>query len=228
MELPKIDNSNLLDKVYLILKERIVRREFKPNQKISIPDLAAQLGVSRTPIRDALTRLETDGLIKTISKVGTFVNAIEIEGVLDVIDSRLMLELWVVEKLPMLPQAKLKAETDKLEELLNQASSSIQELPLDSYLKTDYNLQFHTTFMQLGNNKKNVEIYLSLMNYHFLAVEYSLFTKDMVMSAISQHLTILDSLKRKNFVAVREAIRLHLDDSKVRLVKRIEANGGQI
>ena len=47
----------------------------------------AKLGVSRTPIRDALTRLEMEGLVKTVSKVGTFVNSLEIADVLDIIEN---------------------------------------------------------------------------------------------------------------------------------------------
>jgi len=228
MELPKIDNSNLWDKTYMILKDRIVRREFQPNQKLSIPDLATQLGVSRTPIRDALNRLEMDGLVKTVSKVGTFVNAIEVEDVLDTIDTRLMLELWVVKKLPTLPKKELAGKIRKLKELLDKASVAVDELSLESYLKSDYNLQFHIEFIKMGNNKKNVELYLAMMNYHFLAVEHSLFTKDMVVSAIDQHYSIVATLKRGDFAAVEASIRLHLDDSKDRLISRIKANGGQI
>ena len=44
MELPRIDTANLLDKTYTILKEQIVHRKFKPKEKLSIPDLADQLG----------------------------------------------------------------------------------------------------------------------------------------------------------------------------------------
>ena len=96
MNLPRIDTSNLWDKTYVLLKDRILRRDFKPNEKLSIPDLAAQLGVSRTPIRDALNRLEKDGLVKTVSKVGTFINALEVREVVEIMDTRLMLDLWVV------------------------------------------------------------------------------------------------------------------------------------
>jgi len=228
MNLPKIDNSNLWDKTYLLLKDRIIRRQFAPNQKLSIPELSAQLGVSRTPIRDALSRLEMDGLVKTVSKVGTFVVAIEIDDVLDLIDTRLMIEYWVLEKIPNLPESELNTKIERLEEILDAASSLIENAPLDSFLKSDYNLQFHIEFINLANNKKNADIYLGLMNYHFWAVEHSLITKEMVISAINQHYSIVEALKSRNFSDVKAAIKSHLYDAKDRLIKRLQDNGGQI
>ncbi len=228
MHLSKIDNSNLLDKTYMILKDLILRREFKPNQKLSIPEISSQLGVSRTPIRDALNRLEAEGLVKTVSKVGTFVNAIEIEDILDIIDTRLMLELWVVEKLPAFPKEELLEKVKKLKNILDRAAVFIEQSTLESYLKSDYNLQFHIEFIKMGNNKKNVDIYLEIMGYHFLAVEHSLFTKEMVTSAIDQHYSIVEALKQQNFAEVKASIKLHLDDSRERLIKRLQAHGGQI
>jgi DNA-binding GntR family transcriptional regulator len=231
MDLPKIDNSNLLEKTYAVLKDRIVRRDFAPNQKLSIADLASQLGVSRTPVRDALNRLETEGLVKTVSRVGTFVNAIEIQDLVDIIDTRLMLELWVVEKLPTLPKTDVKEAIKKLESILDKAAAGLKHFSVDAYLKADYNLQFHMQFVMAGKNKKNAEIYLSMMNYHFLAAEYSLFTKEMVKSALSQHWSIVDCMKHGmtngDFVDLRSAITLHLSDSKNRLMKRLQASGGQ-
>lgn len=232
MELPKIDNSNLWDKTYVVLKDQIVRREFAPNQKLSIADLASQLGVSRTPVRDALNRLETEGLVKTVSRVGTFVNAIEIQDLIDTIDTRLMLELWVVERLPTFPKTDVSEAIANLEGILNRAAAALKQFSVESYLKTDYNLQFHIEFIKAGKNKKNVDIYLSMMNYHFLAVEHSLFTKEMVKSALDQHWSIVKCLKRGmtqgNFVSLKSAVKLHLEDAKDRLIKRLQANGGRI
>lgn len=228
MHLSKIDNSNLLDKTYTILKDLILRREFKPNQKLSIPEISTQLGVSRTPIRDALNRLEADGLVKTVSKVGTFVNAIEVEDILDIIDTRLMLELWVVEKLPSFSRKELLTKVDKLENILDCAAVFIKQSTLEAYLKSDYNLQFHIEFVKMANNQRNVDIYLEMMNYHFLGVEHSLFTKEMVTSAIDQHYSIVAALKKPDFDEVKTSIRLHLDDSRERLIKRLRAHGGQI
>lgn len=228
MELPKLDTTNLWDKTYMLLKERIVRREFKPNQKLSIPELAEQLGVSRTPIRDALNRLEMDGLVKTVSKVGTFVCALEAEDILDIIDTRLMLELWVVKKLPLLTDEEYAARIQKMEAILADASHSVEQIPLGSYLRTDYNLRFHMAFIELGGNKKNIDMYLSMMNYHFLAAENDLFTKEMVTSAVDQHYEILNALREKNFDSLKIAVQLHLEDSQERLIRQLRANGGKL
>lgn len=226
MDLPKIDNTNLWDKTYMILKERITRREFKPNQKLSIPELASQLGVSRTPIRDALNRLEMEGLVKTVSKVGTFVTAIEIEDILDIIDTRLMIELWVIERLPMLSADELNEKINNLEAILEKSTNSISQIPLGSYLRSDYNLLFHMEFVKLGGNRKNVEIYLNMMNYHLLAAKNDLFTRDMVTSALEQHYEVIHSLKERNWIKLRTALKTHLYDAKERLIKQLENNNG--
>lgn len=228
MELPRIDNANLFDKTYSILRDQIVRRKFKPNQKLSIPELAIQLGVSRTPIRDALNRLEMEGLVKTVPKVGTFVNAIEIEDLLDIIDTRLMLELWVVEKMSALPVAQIAEKLLPIESLLKKAAEIVEQIPVEEYLKANYNLQFHIAFIKLSGNKRNEEIYMSMMHYHHLAVEQSLFTKEMVVSAIAQHQSIVSAMQRGDFAGARASIRAHLDDSRERLVRRLNKSGGQI
>jgi len=228
MILPKLDNSSLWDKTYTLLKDRIIHRDFKPNQKLSIPELAEQLGVSRTPIRDALNRLEMDGLVKTVAKVGTFVTAIMQEDVLDIMDTRLMLELWVIDKLQTLPQAELAQKLDKLVRILDQSSEAVEQLPLETYLKSDYNLQFHLEFIKLGSNKRNGEIYINLMNYHYLAVKHSLITKQMVLDGIGEHQAIIHALQEGNFAAAKASIRLHLQESTTSLLKRLDANGGEI
>lgn len=228
MELPKIDTSNLWDKTYTILKERIIRREFSPNQKLLIPELAEQLGVSRTPIRDALNRLEMDGLVTTVSKVGTFVNAIEIKDVLNIMDTRLMLEFWVAEKLAEVPKEELENELAAMEEIIQRTLIDIKTLPLKQYLQNDYNMAFHLKYMELGRNHKNTELYKNIMNYRFLAAETSLISEDMITTAANQHLAIVQSIRNGDVRHIKSVIKLHLDDSKERLINKIEKNGGII
>jgi DNA-binding GntR family transcriptional regulator len=228
MNIPKIDNSNLWDKTYNILKDKIIRREFDPNQKLLIPELVQNLGVSRTPIRDALNRLEMDGLVTTVSKVGTFVNAIEIQDVLDIMDTRLMLEFWVVDKVAQLSKEDLLKELSKMQQIIQQSLYDVEILPLEDYLRKDYNLAFHLEYLKLGGNKKNISIYTNIMNYRFLAVESSLISKEMITSAIHQHIAIVEALKGGNVTDIKAVVKNHLDDSKVNLVNKIQKNGGVI
>jgi DNA-binding GntR family transcriptional regulator len=80
----------------------------------------------------------------------------------------------------------------------------------------------------MGNNKKNTEIYQSIMNYRFVATKLSLISKEMVESALEQHYTIIDAVKSGKPRVMRDVIRLHLEDSKNRLLEKIKNNGGSI
>lgn len=228
MDLPKLDNSNLWDKTYSVLKEQIIRRTFKPNQKISIPELANQLGVSRTPIREALNRLETEGLIKTVSKVGTFVVAIDEKTLLDIIDTRLMLEYWVLENLPKLSSDEINGTLASMEDILSLTESTIRSSPFDSNQLAEYNLAFHLAFIRMGGNQRNTDIYQQLMNYRFSAAKSSLITQTMVETALEQHYAIIASIRTGDIALMRDAIYTHLNDSKVRLLENLKNNGGVI
>ncbi|WP_165452332.1 GntR family transcriptional regulator [Paenibacillus thalictri] len=228
MELPKIDTTNLWDKTYALLKENIIRRKFNPNQKLSIPELSVQLGVSRTPVRDALNRLEMEGLVKTVSKVGTFVVAITAHDVLNIMDTRLMLEYWVVEKLAGLDRDRLKQGLSRMENILNRSLEKVENNEFDEYLKEDYNLQFHIEFMELGQNKNNIEMYLRTMNYRYITYKSSIVSNEMVEVAQKQHREIVESIRRGETQDIKRVIHLHLEDSKERLLKAIEQNSGVV
>lgn len=228
MELPRIDNANLWDKTYQILKEQIIQRTFAPNEKLVIPELAKQLGVSRTPIRDALTRLEMEGLVTTVPKVGTFVTAIGRQDVEQIMDTRLMLELWTVQKIADLDPNKLDETIHRIRAILDESGKELDRLPVDEYLKRDYNLAFHLAFIELGNNPRNTSIYKSVMNYRFIAFKNTLVTKEMIESAMNQHHEIFESLKDRDFDKLRTKLADHLQDAKKRIIEQIEAHGGAV
>mgnify|MGYP001375909708 CR=1 FL=1 len=228
MELPRIDNANLWDKTYHILKEKIIQRTFAPNEKLMLPELAKQLGVSRTPIRDALTRLEMEGLVSTVPKVGTFVTAIGRQDVEQIMDTRLMLELWTVNKIAAFDPNMLNEPIRRLGAILDESRKESERLPVDEYLKRDYNLSFHLAFIELGNNPRNTAIYKSVMNYRFIAFKNTLVTKEMIVSAINQHEEIFQALNERDFDKLRAMIADHLEDAKKRIIEQIEAHGGTV
>ncbi|WP_282936378.1 GntR family transcriptional regulator [Paenibacillus sp. RC67] len=228
MELPRIDTSNLWDKTYSVLKHQIIRRHFTPNEKISIPDLAFKLGVSRTPVRDALNRLEMEGLVKTVSKVGTFVVAINTQDIIDIMDTRLMLELWVIEKLGQADKDVRQNAIMNMENILLRSSQLIGADQVDDYLSADYNMAFHIEFMKIGQNQKHIDIYLRLMDYRYITMKSSIVSSEMVRAAQLQHEEIIHAMKSGTTEEIRKVIRLHLEDSQQRLLKVISDHGGMI
>lgn len=228
IELPKVKNANLWDQTYNILKENIIKRKFAPNQKLSISHLVKQLGISNTPIRDALIRLEMEGLVTTVSKVGTYINAITGQNVIHTMDTRLMLEFWVADHLAMLPKDQIKRSIGPLDAILQHALEKIESVSLNEFINFDYNFQFHMEYMKLGENPKNVEIYANLMNYRHVLIGTSAETHESKRFAVIQHQMIIDAVKEGTVYDIKTTVRNHLEGSKTRLLQLIESKGGCI
>lgn len=227
-QLKRIDNTNLLEKTYGILKDLIIKREFPLEHKLAIPELAAQLGVSRTPIRDALGRLEKDGLVRSVPKVGTFVVGITSGNVLDIMDTRLMMELWVVKKLSSEPIELLPTVISNLEKIHETSLYTVNSNRLDHYHEGDYNLHFHMEFLKLGGNSHILNMYHDTMNYRFLAMKSYLITREMVQHSLDQHGQIIQALRNGAHEDLKRTVTGHLEDAKFRLYRNINLNGGVI
>ena len=90
--------TNLNDQVYETLKAQLVRRELGPGEKMSLHELAATLGVSRSPVHHALTRLVSEGLLSVKSRRGYFVTPLTEATIAEGYDVRLALELQSAER----------------------------------------------------------------------------------------------------------------------------------
>lgn len=77
MHLPRVDQVSLRERAYRILQQAIVRGELPPGTRLRDQELALQMGLSRTPVREALQRLEDEGLVRTAPRSQTVVAPIE-------------------------------------------------------------------------------------------------------------------------------------------------------
>lgn len=221
MGIKRIDKTNLLEKTYQIIKEQILGGHFKPGEKLSVLKLSEDLGVSRTPIRDALNRLEIEHLIVTTPKVGTFVANITEKRIIELIDARVMIEIWASRCMLELP----KSERDKLlieiRYLLEKAEKDFSCSSFTDYLEKDYNLKFHKSLLAAMKNEYISDLFLKTMEYHTLAIQSSLITKQMVEDGLKQHVQILEALENEDFDGAVILLRSHLQYSQVQLVNNL-------
>src|SRR5690348_18504343 len=87
------------DRVYTHVKQAVLERRYEGGTLLAEGDLAEAVGVSRTPVREALLRLEAEGLLKLYPKKGALVLPVSAQEIADVVETRLLVEQHAVRKL---------------------------------------------------------------------------------------------------------------------------------
>lgn len=145
MEQPNV--KNLTDDAYQKIKGFILRSEIYPRQKIIIEDLAKQMGISRTPIREAMSRLVKDGYVKQIWNRGFFVNEVTVEEVEQLYGAREALEPYLAEEAA---RRITPAQVEELEVLLKEYGEYVDRRPRRERRLVD--LDFHDKVAEIAGN----------------------------------------------------------------------------
>jgi DNA-binding GntR family transcriptional regulator len=198
-------HRRLSEQVLDELKRLIVRGVFSPNSQLSEVELSKQLGVSRTPVREALIRLAEDGLVNILPQVGTFVSPISIEGVQQAQFIREHLECAVVAELAKCIDEKI------LQQLrLNLAQQVTAALQNDWETFYDLDEQLHSAFASACGHAGVWRV-----------IQQSKTQLDRVRHMgdrqpghgellVGQHTGIIDAIAERNPVKAQELMRAHL------------------
>ena len=90
----EVDRSGLEERVYAVLREKILNRDLPPGSVLTIRQVATALGVSPTPVRDALRRLQTDALVRDRGRLGAEVIGLTAQDIVDLFGARAALETY--------------------------------------------------------------------------------------------------------------------------------------
>lgn len=223
--LPSIEalpTRTISDNVYQTLRAAIIRQTFAPGQRLQVDELAQQLGVSRTPVKDALTLLAAEGLIKISPRRGTYVAELSAEEILETYEVRLALELAAGEQLllGMDPAILQQLEAACLAvEVAAQSPEGVEE-------HLHKNFDFHELFVQSSGNRKLLEVYRSLHAAIQIArVHYrpSSGWYQRLGQEFHEHRAILEALRNRDGEALAIALRTHLNRAKLSLVEDMRA-----
>lgn len=219
---PQIDHTALGDKVYEILKRKILERELRPGDKVFVDEVAQQLGVSRTPVKDALNRLALEGLIEKVARRGTFVSRLSVQDADELFDLRLILELYAAEQV---------LEKDKTRALLNEMKRCIAEIDriaesddpdYDAYMA--WNRDLHLALIRLANNRRLLTMYESLNIHIQVARVHYLHDIDSVTHTQQEHQAICKAFESRDLEQVKKAIAGHINSVRDEIIRGLEAN----
>ena len=145
-----MDSKPLLysqDRAYLCLKERITNSIYPPNSRIKALQIANELGISRTPVKEALGRLEQEGLVKREGKSGYVVQALSVHDILNLYKVREVLEVEVAREAFAHVTPDL---TKRMDVILSRAQSLLRRKRYDEFLLA--NRDFHNAMAAATRN----------------------------------------------------------------------------
>lgn len=221
----KIDTTSLVDQVYAILWQEIVQRNLKPNEKIDINLLAEELEVSRTPIVDALIRLEMDGLVTRRNRVGTFVTPVNKSSFLASFQSREMVEQYIT---PIAIKNIQASDIEELRQLLDALTNLISESNTESFdyaSYTRYDNDFHIKLVKLSHNTQIIEFYRSLNSHMQIARASSRYALKRATEGLQEHWDILHAFANGDTEQARYLQHIHLERSRDGVLKIIDEYG---
>jgi DNA-binding GntR family transcriptional regulator len=144
----KFEYQVLAQQVYQALRGMILTGELKPNEKLAQEELARKLGVSRTPILSAFSRLERDMLVVSIPRRGVFVKQFALHELLDIYDIRLRLEPLGARHAA---ERANEDQKERLAELVEAFGEAVKRGDVRRIKDADHS--FHTEVMRLSGNQ---------------------------------------------------------------------------
>ena len=196
----------LTDVVYKDLRSRILNLSLKPGTPLSFTNLKPQYNVSISPIRDALKRLETEGLVEIRPQSGTSVALIDMDKVRDDRFRRLYLELGAIEK--AFDRGISSQLISKWENNIKKQKDMFACRDTATFLDLD-NAMHRLLFEECGHEKVFDAVLATSGNYHRIRMVSYLFD-DIVTNAIAQHEEILQALKSNSMDDVLRIERNHI------------------
>jgi len=200
------ERTNLRDQVYDILKKRIIFRQIESGKKINEEELAKSLGVSRTPIRETLLRLEHEGIVKIIPRRGAFVVSQSKEKVIDLLQVREVLEGLVAR----LATENMKSELfDRLKLCLEEVSSGDND---DNRLLkyTPADVEFHALLLEacdnelLKNMMESVNAHLQMIRLRTVALP------GRPEQTVREHYEIAAAIEKRDSILAEKLMRKHV------------------
>ncbi|MEA3336743.1 MAG: GntR family transcriptional regulator [Chloroflexota bacterium] len=199
------------------LRDAIIDGTLVPNEQLKTTDLAEEMGVSRTPVREALFRLEDEGLVVTQPYRGAIVAPMSVEGVLGAYEL-----LSVIEGLAGRKAAETIDDQD-LEDLENILTEMQEALDRQEYgVYYDCNYRFHSEISSWYQNEKAQEILHQLWNYTQRLRQQYPSSPRRFANAMKEHRAMLAALRRHDGQQVESLLRQHGEDSVSELMRRIQ------
>ncbi|MEW9672616.1 GntR family transcriptional regulator [Ammoniphilus sp. 3BR4] len=222
MSFSKIEKvQSLKETAYEKIKNAIINHSILPGDPLFERYLSDSLGISRTPVREAIHQLEMEGWVYSVPRKGTFVCPISLQDVEEVLQLRKAIETLVVELLiPVISNEQI----EKLERIHGLQSS--RRLDNQEFISIDKD--FHLSLAELSNNRRVVMLIQTLSDQMRWFGIRAVTIPGRTEQTLQEHLAILEGLKNRDFEQAKKAVLLHIEHTKEAVVSSLkDGTGGE-
>lgn len=213
------DYKPLREVIFNTLREAIIIGELRPGERLMEVQLAEKLGVSRTPVREAIRKLELEGLVDMLPRKGAHVADLSVKDIMDVLEVRATLDgLATSLAATRITEEEIKA----LKNVQNQFANYVEKENLQGSIKKD--VEFHEIIYKSSRNEKLIHISNNLREQ--IQRFRIIYLKDYgsPLDVVKEHTEILDCIISKNSERALTLAHRHIRNQEDTIVKAIKRN----
>lgn len=234
MSIGRVVNHGLREATYEALRRALLLPGWSGGQQLNLEDLSRALGVSETPVKEAVRTLADHGLLEIRPRQGTFVRPITRSRLDQAVEARILLDSWALREIGDRARAE---DWNRMEELA-QAMLNLREGAPGGDLSatfaefTELDAQFHTSFLRACHNEPLVQLYESLGTHYLLAratvLSDSRHLDFNIKRSSEAHSAILDAARKPDPDLACRLLVEHVEVSYKRATRVVEERGGEI
>ncbi|NNG01226.1 MAG: GntR family transcriptional regulator [Desulfobacteraceae bacterium] len=196
---------NMTDQVYHKIKEMMFDYKIVPGQRLVFTDLAEKLGVSRTPVNNALSLLAKEGFLDLVPHQGYRVHELTRDEADSLLELRLILELGSLERV-------LAQMTAKRIKILEKKKNQYEEAALTGVNRGTFilNEDFHYCYMEMAKNVYLLDYFKEINQRVFIRHRVEGYSAERTREVIQEHNQIYEAICRKDLKQARTAIEQHI------------------
>jgi len=206
----------LAEQTYESLKTWIVRGDLEPGAALSENDLSRRFAISRSPLREAIRRLQDEGLLEASGPRGFSVPPLTVDYVRQVYGVRAALEVAAASSAPPLPAADIKLWDSKLEDI----SQALSNGDLGPFNESDF--EFHDLFITRCGNplliRQTHRLHAHVQRILNYAGKFAAHTQ----TSFEEHLAIFEALRSGDHKAIASSVAEHIENVSTRLVNQLD------
>lgn len=200
--------------VFEVLRESILSGKFAANERLMETQLAEEMGVSRTPVREAIRKLELEGLVVMVPRRGAYVASMSVRDISETFEIRSALE-GLAAKLAV--ERISPEELDAMELTVLRMSKYIDGKELDTLIDIDE--EFHDTLVRASRNQRLAQMISTLREQIKRFRRASLSSEQRRKLILGEHRQILEAISERNGELAQQLVLEHISNSEDRLLE---------